>query len=55
MTKDLNKDDENNNNNDLNNICEECKIEDESVSQNLILTGYKICKSCKISKIIFPI
>ena len=40
---------------DLNNVCEECKKEDESVSQNLILTGFKICKSCKISKTIFPI
>ena len=39
---------------DLNNICEECKKEDESVSQNLILSGFKICKSCKISKTIFP-
>ena len=38
-----------------NNICEECKKEDESVFQNLILTGYKICNSCKISKTIFPI
>mgnify|MGYP001409319532 CR=1 FL=1 len=40
---------------DLNNICDECKDQDESVSQNLILTGYKICKSCRISKTIFPI
>ena len=40
---------------DLNGICEECKKEDESVSQNLILTGFKICKSCRISKTIFPI
>ena len=40
---------------DLNNRCEECKKEDESVSQNLILTGFKICKSCRISKTIFPI
>ena len=40
---------------ELNNICEECKKEDESVSQNLILTGFKICNSCKISKTIFPI
>ena len=40
---------------DLNNICEECKKEDESVSQNLILTGFKICKSCRTSKTIFPI
>ena len=38
---------------DLNNICDECKEEDESVSQNLILTGFKICKSCRVSKTIF--
>ena len=44
----------NNINKELNNICDECKTEDESVSQNLILTGYKICKSCRISKTIFP-
>ncbi len=36
------------------NICEECKKEDESVSQNLILIGFKICKSCRTSKTIFP-
>ena len=41
--------------NDLNNICDECKKKDESVFQNLILTGFKICKSCRISKTIFPI
>ena len=40
---------------DLNNHCEECKKEDESVSQNLILTGFKICKSCRTSKTVFPI
>ena len=40
---------------DLNNICEECKKEDESVSQNLILTGFKICKSCRTSKTVFPL
>tara|TARA_A100000164_G_scaffold13307_1_gene11127 strand:+ start:88 stop:252 length:165 start_codon:yes stop_codon:yes gene_type:complete len=40
---------------ELNNICEECRDNDESVSQNLILLGYKICKSCRISKTIFPI
>ena len=39
----------------LDNICEECKKEDESVSQNLMMHGYKICNSCKISKIIFPV
>ena len=42
-------------NEDLNNICDECKDENESVSQNLILTGFKICKSCRVSKTIFPI
>ena len=40
---------------DFNNFWEECKKEDESVSQNLILTGFKICKSCRVSKTIFPI
>ena len=43
------------NNEDLNNICDECKDEDESVTQNLIITGFKICKSCRVSKTIFPI
>ena len=40
---------------DLDNICDECKEEHESVTQNLILTGFKICKSCRVSKTIFPI
>ena len=40
---------------ELDNYCEECKKEDESVSQNLILTGFKVCSSCKLSKTIFPI
>ncbi len=40
---------------DLNDICDECKTKHESVSQNLILTGFKICESCRISKTIFPI
>ena len=35
--------------------CEECKKIDESVRENLILTGFKICKSCRVSKTIFPI
>tara|TARA_B100001175_G_C19371576_1_gene572056 strand:- start:277 stop:447 length:171 start_codon:yes stop_codon:yes gene_type:complete len=39
----------------FNNICEECHDEDESVSQNLILIGFKICNSCKTSKVIFPL
>ena len=40
---------------DLDDICDECKKKDKSVSQNLILTGFKICKSCRVSKTIFPI
>ncbi len=40
---------------ELNNICEECEKVDESVSQNLILTSYKLCSSCRVSKTIFPI
>ena len=40
---------------DLDDICDECKKIDESVSQNLILTGFKICKSCRVSKTIYPI
>tara|TARA_Y100000768_G_C23897355_1_gene643310 strand:+ start:439 stop:606 length:168 start_codon:yes stop_codon:yes gene_type:complete len=40
---------------EFNNKCEECGNEDESVSQNLVLNGFKLCKSCRISKIIFPI
>ena len=40
---------------ELDNVCEECKKEDESVRQNLILTGFKLCKSCRTSKTIFPI
>ena len=39
----------------LDDYCEECGCEDESVSQNLILTGFKICKSCRVSKTIFPV
>ena len=39
---------------DFDNICE-CQKDDESVSQNLILIGFKICKSCRASKTIFPI
>jgi len=39
----------------IDSICEECKTENESVSQNLIMYGYKICESCRLSKTIFPI
>ena len=40
---------------ELNNICDECKKKDNSVTENLILTGFKLCKSCRISKTLFPI
>ena len=40
---------------ELDDICDECKKKDESVSQNLILTSYKLCSSCRVSKTIFPI
>ena len=39
----------------LDDLCEECQKNDESVTHNLILTGVKICKSCRASKTIFPI
>ena len=51
MTKDLKEKDLQ----ELDNICEECKKEDESVSKNLILTGFKICESCRVSKTVFPV
>ena len=35
-------------------VGEECKKKDESVTQNLILTGYKLCKYCRNSKTLFP-
>ena len=44
-----------NNFEELDDICDECKKEDKSVSQNLILTGFKLCKSCRLSKTIFPV
>ena len=43
------------NSDELNDICEDCKKEDISVSQNLILTGFKICESYRLSKNIFPV
>ena len=42
-------------NEDLDSICEECKKKDESVLQNLIKYGYKICDSCYTSRTIFPV
>ena len=43
------------NKNELDDVCEHCKKKNESVSQNLVMYGYKICESCRISKTIFPI
>ena len=40
---------------ELNNVCEECKKEDESVKQNLVMYSYKICRSCNLAKTIFPL
>jgi len=40
---------------ELNEVCEECEKQEESVRQNLIMHGYKICNSCKLSKTLFPI
>jgi|TARA_B100000678_G_scaffold279563_1_gene275373 hypothetical protein len=39
----------------LNNVCEECDKEDKSVNENLILSGFKICNSCRVSKTVFPV
>ena len=44
-----------NNDKKLDNICEECKKEDESVKQNLIMYSLKICSSCNLSKKVFPL
>ena len=40
---------------ELNEVCEECEKREESVKQNLVMHGYKICNSCKLSKTLFPI
>ena len=55
MTKDSKKFSSKKKLKDLDNICDECKKKNESVSQNLILMGFKICNSCKTAKTIFPI
>ena len=44
-----------NNNETPDSVCEECKKEDKSVKQNLIMHSYKICDSCNLAKTIFPI
>ena len=56
MTNKIEKETENNTDiSDLDNICDECKKKEDSVSHNLILFGFKVCKSCRLSKTIFPI
>ena len=55
MTDEIDEKKRNSDTKELNNICDECKEEDESVTQNLILTGFKLCKSCRLSKTIFPL
>ena len=35
--------------------CEECDKQSNDVINNLIMHGYKICDSCKLSKVIFPV
>ena len=42
-------------NKEIDEVCEECKEGSKSVQANLIMHGYKICDSCKISKTIFPV
>tara|TARA_B100000427_G_C15454228_1_gene570988 strand:- start:346 stop:516 length:171 start_codon:yes stop_codon:yes gene_type:complete len=39
----------------IDNFCEECNKYNESVSKNLIIYSFKLCDSCRISKIIFPV
>ena len=39
----------------IDNKCEECGKKDESVRENLILSGFKICQSCRVSKTVFPV
>ena len=41
--------------NEFNDLCESCNEYHPSVRQNLILTGFKHCESCRISKTIFPL
>ena len=42
-------------NKEIDKICEECKEFSKSEQVNLIMHGYKICDSCKVSKTIFPL
>ena len=40
---------------EMDDVCEECKTAFESVRAKLVMHGYKICDSCKLSKTVFPI
>ena len=51
----IKKDDYEENIKEIDNFCEECKKEDVSVKQNLIMHSYKICNSCNLTRKIFPI
>ena len=44
-----------NKNVELNNICEECEKEDESVKQHFIMYSFKVCTSCNLAKTICPL
>ena len=55
MTKKVNYKKIEQDNEDSNYICEECREKDESVMQNFILKGFKVCNSCNISKTLFPL
>ena len=35
--------------------CEKCGVKDETVYDNLLLYGFMICDSCKLSETLFPI
>ena len=54
MNSNKNFDRNNKEKDELDNFCENCKNEHSSVSQNLILTGFKWCESCRLSKTLFP-
>ena len=55
MTEESDNKNEKQRSTELNNICEECRKEDESVKQNLIMYSYKICNGCNLAKKIFPL
>ena len=46
---------EEDNNEKIDDICEECKKEDESVKQNFIMYSFIVCNSCNLAKTIFTL